>query len=273
MNYNCLCNPTKLNYFCASFNIAFARMNLNVLYHVGRYLLLMKTVWSRPEKFSMYWKETMRQMNDIGIGSLIIVILISVFIGAVTALQFAYQLEDSFVPAFYIGYIVRDTTIIEMAPMVTCLVLAGKVGSNMASEIGGMRQKEHIDAMEIMGVNTAAYLIMPKIIAAVFVIPLLVSIAAFVSIMGGYIASVYGGLITDAEYVLGIRSFFLPYNVYMMFVKAIVFAFILTSVSCYQGYYVKGGSIELGQASTQAVVYSDILILLADYMIVMLLTQ
>ncbi len=247
-------------------------MNLNILYHFGRYIQMIRTAFSRPERFSMYWKETMRQMNDIGVGSLVIVGLIAVFIGMVTAVQFAYQLQDSFVPKYYIGYIVRDSTIIELAPTITCLVLAGKVGSNMAAEIGGMRQKEHIDAMDIMGVNTAAYLILPKIIAAMFVIPLLVCIAAFVSIIGGYIASVPAGLITDAEYVRGVRSFFEPYYVFMMFVKAVVFAYILTTVSCYQGYYVKGGSIELGKASTQAVVYSDILILLADYIIALILT-
>lgn len=234
--------------------------------------MMIRTSFARPERFSMYWKETMRQMNDIGVGSLVIVGLISIFIGMVTAVQFAYQLQDSFVPKYYIGYIVRDSTIIELAPTITCLVLAGKVGSNMAAEIGGMRQKEHIDAMEIMGVNTAAYLILPKIIAAMFVIPLLVCIAAFVSIIGGYIASVPTGLITDADYVRGLRSFFVEYNVFMMFVKAVVFAYILTTVSCYQGYYVKGGSIELGHASTQAVVFSDILILLADYIIALLLT-
>lgn len=234
--------------------------------------MMIRTAFARPERFSMYWKETMRQMNDIGVGSLVIVGLIAIFIGMVTAVQFAYQLQDSFVPKYYIGYIVRDSTIIELAPTITCLVLAGKVGSNMAAEIGGMRQKEHIDAMEIMGVNTAAYLILPKIIAAMFVIPLLVCIAAFVSIIGGYIASVPSGLITDADYVRGLRTFFEEYNVFMMFVKAVVFAYLLTTVSCYQGYYVKGGSIELGHASTQAVVFSDILILLADYIIALILT-
>lgn len=248
-------------------------MSFNFFYHFGRYLLMIRTSLSRPERFSMYWKETMRQMNDIGVGSIVIVVLIAVFIGAVTAVQFAYQLQDSFVPKYYIGYIVRDSTIIELAPTITCLVLAGKVGSNIAAEIGGMRQKEHIDAMEIMGVNTAAYLIMPKVIAAVIVIPMLVGIAAFVGIMGGYIASVPAGLITSTEYIRGVRSFFEEYYVFMMFVKAVVFAYILTTVSAYQGYHVKGGSIELGQASTQAVVYSDILILLADYLIAILLTQ
>ncbi len=227
---------------------------------------------ARPEKFSMYYKETMRQMNDIGIGSLIIVCLIAIFIGAVTAVQFSYQLTGTLVPRWYIGYIVRDTTIIELAPTITCLVLAGKVGSNIAAEIGGMRQKEHIDAMEIMGVNTAAYLVMPKLLAALFVVPLLVAIAAFVSVMGGYVAVVLPGSLSNAEYIQGVRSFFDDWNITLMFVKAIVFAFILTTVPAYQGYYVKGGSIELGQASTNAVVYSDILILLSDYMIAVLLT-
>lgn len=247
-------------------------MNLKFFYHFGRYVMMLRTAFSRPEKMSMYYKETVRQMNDIGVGSLIIVVLISIFIGAVTAVQFAYQLDGTLVPEYYIGYIVRDITIIELAPTITCLVLAGKVGSNMAAEIGGMRQKEHIDAMEIMGVNTAAYLIMPKVVAALFVIPLLVAIAAFVSIVGGYLAAVPTGLLSDTEYILGVRSFFVPYNVFMMFVKAVVFAFLLTTVSCFQGYYVKGGSIELGEASTNAVVYSDILILLSDYLIAIVLT-
>ncbi len=243
-----------------------------LLSHVGRYVLLLRSAIARPERFSMYYKEWMRQMEAIGVGSAFIVVLISLFIGAVTAVQFAYQLGDSFVPTYYIGYIVRDIAIIEMAPTITCLVLAGKVGSNIAAEIGGMRQKEHIDAMEIMGVNTAAYLILPKVLAAIVVIPMLVALAAFISVIGGYAATVFSGSVSHAEYILGIRSFFIPNNVTIMFVKAIVFAFILTSVSAYQGYYVKGGSIELGQASTNAVVFSDILILVFDYLLAVVLT-
>ncbi len=244
----------------------------NYLGHLGRYLMMMKQAFGRPEKAIMYWKETARQMNDIGVGSLIIVCLISIFIGAVAAVQFAYQLDGQLVPRYYIGYIVRDLALIELSPTITCLVLAGKVGSNMAAEIGGMRQKEHVDAMEVMGVNTAAYLIMPKVIASLVVIPLLVTFSAFVAVLGGYLSSVPTGLITDSEYIQGVRSFFLPYNVVMMYVKSFVFAYILTTVSCYQGYYVTGGSVELGQASTRAVVYSDILILLADYLIAVMLT-
>lgn len=243
------------------------------LHSFGEYVLLLKeAIFNKPERFSMYYKETMRQMDAIGVGSVFIVLLISVFIGMVTAVQFADQLSGSFIPAYYIGYIVRDITIIEMAPTITCLVLAGKVGSNLAAEIGGMRQKEHIDAMEIMGVNTAGYLIAPKLLAAVVVIPMLVAISAFVSIIGGYLATVLPGIISHTEYVLGLRSFFVPRYVFMMFVKAGVFAFILTSVSCYLGYYVKGGSIELGEASTNAVVISNVMILLFDFIIALLLT-
>jgi phospholipid/cholesterol/gamma-HCH transport system permease protein len=162
--------------------------------------------------------------------------------------------------------------IIELAPTFTCLALAGKVGSNMAAEIGGMRQKEQIDALEVMGVDTASYLIMPKLLAAVTVIPMLVILSAFMGMAGGYLACVLGKLVTASDFMQGLRSFFIPYNVFLMQVKSIVFAFLLTSISCYQGFYVKGGSIELGRASTNAVVMSNIVILLADYIIAMLLT-
>lgn len=245
---------------------------LKFLEHFGKYMIWLGQVFARPENFRMYWRETMRQMNEIGIGSLVIVFLISVFIGAVMALQISYQLGGQLIPRYYVGYLVRDITIIEMAPTITCLVLAGKVGSNMAAEIGGMRQKEHIDAMEIMGVNTAAYLVMPRVIASLCVIPMLVAVAAFVSMGGAFVASVPTGLFTIAEYVQGVRAFFEPYNVFMMFVKAFVFAYILSSISCYKGFFVKSGSIELGRASTQAVVYSNIMILVADYVIALVLT-
>ena len=247
-------------------------MSFNLFYHVGRFGILLRSAFSRPENWRMYWKEMVRQMDDIGIGSLIIVALIAIFMGAVAALQFAYQLDGQLIPLYYIGYIVRDLAIIETAPTITCLVLAGKVGSNIAAEIGGMRQKEHIDAMEIMGVNTAGYLIMPKVVAGMIVIPLLVILAAFIAIIGGYLSTVPTGYLTDVDYIRGLRVYFNSFNVVMMYVKAITFAFILTSVSAYQGYYVQGGSIELGRASTNAVVFSNILILLSDYLIAVLLT-
>ncbi|MBK8620618.1 MAG: ABC transporter permease [Saprospiraceae bacterium] len=247
-------------------------MNLQIFTHFGKFILWQKQIFKRPENWSMYYKETLRQMYDIGIGSFPIVFLISIFIGAVTAVQFAYQMAGTLIPRYYIGYIVRDMTIIELAPTITCLVLAGKVGSNMAAELGGMRQKEHIDAMEIMGVNTSTYLILPKLIGSLVMIPVLVCAAAIIGIAGAYLASVPTGFFMDDEFITGLRSFFVPYNVVMMFVKAFVFAYILTSVASYQGYFVRGGSIELGAASTRAVVYSNILILLADYVIALLLT-
>ena len=247
-------------------------MNLRFFYHFGRYWIMMRTVFSRPERWSMYLRETLRQMSDIGVGSIVIVALISIFMGAVAAIQFAYQLDGQLVPLYYIGYIVRDLAIIESAPTITCLVLAGKVGSNIAAELGGMRQKEHIDAMEIMGVNTASYLIMPKVVAGLIMIPLLVTVSAFVAIIGGYLATVPTGYLTDMDYLRGLRAYFDSYNVFVMYVKATVFAYILTSVSAFQGYYVQGGSIELGRASTNAVVFSNILILLFDYLIAVLLT-
>lgn len=237
----------------------------------GKFVLWLPDIFSKPENWTMYYKEIVRQMYDIGIGSLTIVMIISGFIGAVTSIQFSYQLEGTMIPSYFIGYIVRDMMIIEMAVTLTCIVLAGKIGSTMAAEIGGMRQKEHIDAMEIMGVNTSAYLVMPKLIAAVLIIPVLVTVAALVGISGGYFAAVNVGSYTNAEFVEGLRSFFIPFNVVIMYIKAVTFAFIITSVACFQGYFVSGGSVELGQASTRAVVFGSILILVADLVIALVL--
>jgi len=244
----------------------------SLLFHLGRFVSWHGQIFRKPENWKMYYKETVRLMYDIGLGSLPLVFIISIFIGAVTAVQFYYQLDGTFIPTYYIGYIVRDMAIIELAGTFTCIVLAGKIGSNMAAEIGGMRQKEHIDAMEIMGVNTAAYLVMPKILAGFFMIPVLVSIAMLVNIAGGYLATVPTGIFLHSDYVRGLRSFFIPYYVFMMYVKAFSFAYLLTSISCYQGYFVTGGSIELGAASTRAVVFSCIAIIVADYLIAVLLT-
>jgi phospholipid/cholesterol/gamma-HCH transport system permease protein len=249
----------------------FALMD-KLFFHFGRYWMLMGRIFSKPEKVWMYWRETARQMNDIGVGSLVIVSIIAVFIGAVTAVQFAYQLGSSTIPMYYIGYIVRDSMIIELAPTFSCLALAGKVGSNIAAEIGGMRQKEQIDALEVMGVETASYLIGPKIVAAMVVVPLLVIFAAFMGIVGGYFASISSGFLTTEGFKQGLLFVFNPFNITMMLIKSFVFAYIFTSISSYQGYYATGGSIELGQASTNAVVYSNIMILLADYVLAILLT-
>ncbi len=209
-------------------------------------------------------------MNEIGLGSLVLISVIAMFIGAVTAVQFAYQLQDSFIPQYYIGFIVRDTVIIEMAPTLSGLVLCGKVGSSIATELGTMRISEQIDALEIMGVNTASYLVLPKIIAAIFIVPFLTIIAAALGIGGGMLATIATGIAPDT-YIRGLHSWFVPFNVTLMLVKSVVFAFIITSIACYKGYYASGGALEIGKASTSAVVVASIAVIASDYFIAELL--
>ena len=213
----------------------------------------------------------MRQMDSIGIGSLIIISIISVFIGAVLTVQTAYQLVSPLIANSVIGEVIRDSTILEMAPTITCLVLAGKVGSNIASELATMKVTEQIDAMEVMGVNVPGYLVGPKIIAAMVVIPVLIIISIFLSIGGGLLAGIASDLFTTNEYVQGLQTNFKPFSVTLCMIKAVTFSFIITSVSAFQGLYTSGGALEVGKSSTKAVVYSCILILLFDYIIAGLL--
>jgi phospholipid/cholesterol/gamma-HCH transport system permease protein len=240
-------------------------------YHLGSYVLMLRALFVRPERVSMYWKETFRQMADIGVGSLLITVIISIFIGAVSTVQFAYNLKDSMVPMMYVGYIIKESMILEFAPTITCLILSGKVGSNISSELGSMRLTEQIDALEIMGVNTKAYLIGPKLIAAVTMIPLLVIVSAAVGIYGGMIAGLGSGYVLKADYVQGILTEFDSFGVFVMLLKAVTFGFLLTSISCYQGYNAYGGALEIGKASTRAVVFSSIMVLFADYILALLL--
>lgn len=237
------------------------------LYQVGKYMLMLKSLFVKPEQFRMYWKETLLQMHQIGVGSLIIIIIISFFIGAVSAVQFGHNLSSTITPMYYVGYIVKESMILEFAPTVSSLILAGKVGSNVASELGTMRLTEQIDALEIMGVNTQAYLIGPKLIAAITMIPVLVAFAAGIGIFGGMVAGVLSGYYSTTEYIQGVLSWFVPLNVVIMMVKALVFSFLIVSISCFKGYYARGGAIEIGKASTQAVVLSSVAVLVSDYLI------
>ena len=220
----------------------------------------------------MYWKETFRQAHDIGIGSIAIIAIVSTFIGAVSAVQFAYQFRSiNLVPMWWIGSIVRKGMILELAPTISALLLAGKVGSNIASELGTMRISEQIDAYEIMGVNTPAYLIGPKIAAAIVVVPMLVVIAVFLGILGGWGAGMMGNFFTTAEYFRGVTDAFKGYDVVIMLVKSVLFGFILSSVSCYKGYTVHGGAVEIGKSSTQAVVYSSIFMVIVNFLVAFIL--
>ena len=231
----------------------------------GEYLLLLKGMFTKPENSKMYWKEFMHQCVEIGIGSLPIVIIISLFLGAVTAVQTAYQLVSPLIPLSTIGQIVRDSIILELAPTVVCIVLAGVVGSKIASELGNMRISEQIDALEIMGINTKAYLVLPKILGALLMIPCLVSLSAFLGIWGGRMAADATGIVANDIFDIGLRSNFKPFNVIFALSKAYTFAFIVSSVPAYYGYYVSGGALEIGRSSTTSVVVSCILILIADY--------
>jgi phospholipid/cholesterol/gamma-HCH transport system permease protein len=234
---------------------------------IGSYLLMIKGMFTKPENFKMYWKELMHQSVEIGMGSLGIVAVISVFMGAVSAVQTAYQLVSPLLAKETIAEIVRDTVILEFAPTLVCIVLAGVIGSKIAGELGNMRVSEQIDALQIMGINTKSYLVMPKILAALITIPLLVILSMVLGIYGGRLAGSLGGILSTDTYDRGLLIGFIPKNVWFALVKAYTFAFIISSVSSFYGYNVKGGALEIGRASTTAVITSCILILFADYIL------
>jgi phospholipid/cholesterol/gamma-HCH transport system permease protein len=238
---------------------------------IGQFMIMLKGMFAKPENGRMYWREFMHQCAEIGIGSLGIVAIISVFIGAVSTIQTAYQLVSPLIPLTTIAQIVRDTVILEFAPTLVCIVLAGVAGSRIASELGNMRVSEQIDALEIMGINSKAYLILPKIVAALIMIPLLVIIAMVLGIWGGRLAGTMAGIIPANIYDKGLVDLFVPYNVYFALTKSYVFAFIISGIPAYFGYYVRGGALEIGRASTKAVVVSCVLILFADYVLSALL--
>jgi phospholipid/cholesterol/gamma-HCH transport system permease protein len=231
----------------------------------------MASIFRKPEKYAVYRRRILDEMVSIGVSSLGIVTLISVFMGAVITIQTVYNLVNPLVPLYVVGVVARDSMIIEFSPTIIMLVIAGKVGSSMASEIGTMRVTEQIDALEIMGINATGYLVMPKLIAAIFITPFLVLISMFVGIGGGWVAGELSGVIPSAEYIRGIRYQFIPFNVTFAMIKTVVFAYLITSISTYQGYYTSGGALEVGQASTRAVVHSSVLILIFDYILTQLI--
>jgi len=239
--------------------------------HVGKIVLMVKGGFNRPENAKVYWKEFMEQCNDIGIRSLPIVLIISVFLGMVLTIQTSYQLVSSWIPKTVVAGIVRDSTILELSPTVICIVLAGVVGSKIASELGNMRVSEQIDALEIMGINTRTYLVMPKILAAMIMVPCLITISIAVSIWGGYIAGMFSHILTRQQFFLGLTTGFVPYNLFFAMIKAFVFSLIISIIPSYYGYYVEGGALEIGRASTTSVIVSCILILCADYGLSLLL--
>ncbi|MGV3527671.1 MAG: MlaE family ABC transporter permease [Flavisolibacter sp.] len=244
---------------------------MKFLKDLGKYLLMLKSMFTKPENWKMYWREFMHQCTEIGVGSLGIVVIISLFMGAVSAVQTAYQLENPLIPKYTIAQIVRDTVIIEFAPTLVSIVLAGVVGSKIAGELGNMRVSEQIDALEIMGINTKGYLVLPKIVAALIVIPMLIVIAAVLGVWGGRFTGTLTGIISTDEFDKGLLSGFVPYNAFFAMTKAYTFAFIISSIPAFFGYHVQGGPLEIGRASTKSVVVTCVVILFADYVLASLL--
>lgn len=238
----------------------------------GNFILFLGKLFTRRETFHVYWKRFIDECVSIGTGSVIIISIVAVFIGAVTCVQTYANLVSPLVPVYIVSNVVRDMTLLELSSTFMCVVLAGKVGSNIAGELGTMRITEQIDALEVMGINSASYLVLPKLLAAMFTFPLLAILSGFLGILGGYLAGTLTEIMTPEEYIYGIRYSFIPYNVTISLIKAFVFGFLIATISAYQGYNTKGGALEVGQASTSAVTNSCIAVLIADYLLAELLT-
>lgn len=233
--------------------------------------MLILGLFRNRESFRVYPPLVLQEAIKVGYDSLMLVVIVSTFIGAVTAIQTAYNLVSPTIPAYIIGTVVRDMTVLELAPTITSIVLAGKVGSNIAGELGTMRISDQIDALEVMGINSSSYLVLPKILGALLTFPMLVVLSGFLSLVGGYWAGTLSGQLTSEEYIYGIRYMFEPFTVTFALIKAFVFAYLVSSISSYKGFFTRGGSLEVGQASTQAVTNSSIAILCADYLLANLL--
>lgn len=244
---------------------------MNYLEHIGKYFMMLGQVFKKPQKFRVFYESLFKEIEELGVKSLGIIMFISFFIGGVIALQTALNLESPFIPKSLIGFAAKRSIILEFAPTFCSIILAGKVGSYITSSIGTMRVTEQIDALEVMGINSLNHLVLPKILATVFFYPFLIALAMVLGIFGGWIAGVLSGLFSGVDYVVGLKTDFNPFLVTYAIIKTLVFAFLIATVPSYHGYYVKGGSIAVGKASTQSVVWTTILIVIANYFLTQML--
>lgn len=251
----------------------FASMIISSIRTFGRYCLFMTRVFSFPDKLSVSAKSLVKEIYKLGFDSIPLVVIISLFIGAVIAIQMTINIVSPLIPSYSTGLATREILLLEFSSTMMCLILAGKVGSNIASEIGTMRVTEQIDAMEIMGINSANFIVLPKIIGFVVFVPVLCVLSMFVGLVGGWLVARFTTMLSVENYIYGIQSFFNEWYVWYGIIKTVVFAYIIASVAAFYGYFVKGGSLEVGKASTNAVVASSILILLADVILTKLLLQ
>ena len=237
----------------------------------GEYFILIGRAFQRPNRQSLIWRQLIREMDSLGLGSFGIITIISVFMGAVITIQTASNIDSALIPAYTVGFTARQSIILEFSPTIIALILAGKVGSNITSEIGLMRVTEQIDALEIMGINSASFLIVPKIIAAMVINPFLVVWSMFIGMYGGYLVAMLSNVITTEAYIYGVQFDFDFFSVTYALIKTVFFAFIITSIPAYFGYTVRGGALEVGKASTQGVVASSIVILIVNYLLTQVL--
>lgn len=241
------------------------------IHHIGKYFVLLGKIFKKPENNREYWKALMRDMELLGVNSIAIVSIISLFVGAIVTIQTAYNLDDPLIPDYYIAIATRESIVLEFSPTIVSLILAGKVGSNIASTLGSMRVTEQIDALEVIGVNPPAYLILPKVIALMFFNVILIILSMFLGILGGFLAADLVGVVSTPDFIQGLQTAFNPFYITYALIKTVVFAFLITTISAYYGYYVKGGAIEVGINATNAVVSSSVAIIISNYVLTQML--
>jgi phospholipid/cholesterol/gamma-HCH transport system permease protein len=244
---------------------------MSFLTELGRFSVFIHKVFSKPEKFKLTLREFKEELSKLGINSIAIVVIISFFIGAVITLQTAYNIRTPLVPVYLVGYLVRESMLLEFSSTIVSLILAGKIGSNIASEIGTMRITEQIDALELMGVNSASYLVAPKIVAAMMISPILYIFSVFIGILGGILAGHFGGAVNMVNFIQGIQYNLNLYYVLYSVIKTIFFGFVITAIPAYYGYYVSGGALDVGKASTKAVVNSSVAVLILNLVLTQIL--
>jgi len=239
--------------------------------HIGAYFLMLKEVFKKPQKWKVFWELLFREIDDLGLKSLGIVVFIGFFVGGVVAIQTALNVDSPFIPKYLIGFATKRSMILEFAPTFISVILAGKVGSYITSSIGTMRVTEQIDALEIMGINSVNYLVLPKVVAVLLFYPILVILAMILGIFGGWAAGIFTDLFFTEDYIMGIQLEFNPYFVKYAIIKTLVFAFVIVTVASYHGHKVDGGALEVGRASTKAVVWTSVVIILLNYFLTQML--
>lgn len=245
-------------------------MLFRYLSQIGSYFLMLKDLFNRPVKWSVMKQLILKEVDDLIIDSLGIVCFISFFVGGVVAIQTALNLTNPLIPRYLIGFATRQSVILEFAPTFISIIMAGKMGSFITSSIGTMRVTEQIDALEVMGVNSLNYLVFPKMMA-LLLYPFIIGIAMFLGVFGGYLAGVYGGFTSTNEFITGLQVEFIPFHITYAFIKTLVFAFILATIPSFHGYYMKGGALEVGKASTVSFVWTSVVIILMNYILTQLL--